>query len=270
MENTPSTRGSIVGSDAYHEEQKQAEESGEKDTAQSLPTGLGLSGEPDGLVSNTVVTNAQTNDNDEISTHMNKRGSMINGATEEELKHEREKLKTAGELSCEGEGEGDEAATEPEQSDLNSSHYYTPTTKRGSMINGATDLELEKEREKIESKREEKRVSDEARDTEKEDATDSSPTSQKSRRMLRGSMINGASESELEEEKRKMGINKASDPQQMTVDVSPDVVEEEENENNRNRDGQLRTENASTKDMSNSEGSDHDTAASQSKVCTIL
>ena len=126
---------------------------------------------------------------------------MVNGASDEALAKEREKLEKAGKIH--------KLVQSPTQEEIK--NVYNPSTKRGSMINGVTDEVLAKEREKLEKAGKIHKLEDKSTKTCEEEVSstkheEDNPTNNdiKTNRMIRGSMINGATAEDLEKEKAKL------------------------------------------------------------------
>lgn len=127
-----------------------------------------------------------------------KRGSMVNNVSDEMLAKERAKLEKAGKIH---KLEKDTVKS-PLQEEVKG--VYNPATKRGSMVNNVSDEMLAKERAKLEKAGKIHKLEDKSKKEEtSNDDGETSPTN-KTNRMIRGSMINGATAEDLEKEKAKL------------------------------------------------------------------
>lgn len=193
----------------------EAEKQKEKDVSKedmSLPIGIGAGGTPRSVDENEDEDNSSKGvsvEVEETSSYSNdnstyKRGSMVNGATEEDLEAEREKMGIAFDKKKD-DGES------PIQDNLDDEPEYT-SKYRGSMVCSASSEELKVEREKLEAER--KKIKEEETDAASDDAN--APKAGKdddeyygagstdTHAFKRGSMINCATPAQLEMERRKL------------------------------------------------------------------
>eukprot|EP00940_MAST-03C_sp_MAST-3C-sp2_P002196 g2196.t1 len=196
-----SNRGSIVGVKAYEEDQKK------KDP--SLPIGIGASSncsETSEVDSTSDFPNESMED-EEISSSAGHRGSMINGAaTEKEIEEEAKKM-----------GIVQNRFEEDDESSPSGTTKY-----RGSIINSATPEDLERERNNMEKKKKEFSECDDDDDDDDDAHRDNEKDSIFPVGNKRGSMISGATTTELEAERRKLNIIQQKDEEtKTTVEYTP-------------------------------------------------